>query len=334
MGARRGAAASPARSHPPSLRAAVQNAELAAATGAAPAELIATALASLSGATLPELMASLRRIQPDLQRLVEHGAPELARRPAKLGPKLEFEPELARVRPDLQDHEIRGKMLFRDLLGQRTFFQVAAWSIAGIELSAGDARLLEQLGVNTQLLDPHIWPLAVARRIASHGGPLARSLVGGIAALFTSKITIEPVAAFMRFLDAAQAAVERGRSVETFVADQLRRGRTVAGFGRPVLGPDERVPHALRLARRYRRASGSSVRLAQAIEGELRKSKGLAINSAGIQGAIMRDMGFTPDAASAICALYFVVPLLAQHAFVVERSADRRRGPRRKLPAR
>jgi hypothetical protein len=310
------------------MRAAVQNAELAAATGAAPAELIAAALASLPEATLPELMASLGWIQPDLERLAEHGAPELARRPAKLGPKLEFEPELARVRPDLRDHEIRGKLLFRDLLGRRTFFQVAAWSIAGVELSARDARLLEQLGVNTQLLDPHIWPLAVARRIASHGGPLARSLVGGIAALFTPNITIEPVAAFIRFLDEAQSALKRGRSLEKFVAHQLRRGRTIAGFGRPVLGPDERVPHALRLAKRLGRGTGESVRLAHAVESELRKAKGLAINSAGLQGAIMRDMGFTPDAAAAVCALYFVVPLLAQHAFVVERSTGRR--PRRK----
>ena len=203
----------------------------------------------------------------------------------------------------------------------------AAWSIAGVELSALDARLLEQLGVNTQLLDPHIWPLAVARRIASHGGPLARSLIGGVAALFTSNITIEPVGAFMRFLDETQSAVARGESVESFVAAQLRRRRTIAGFGRPVLGPDERVPHALRLAKRHRRGTGDSVLLAQAVEGELRRSKGLVINSAGLQGAIMRDMGFLPDAAAAICALYFLVPLLAQHAFVVERRVASRPRP-------
>jgi citrate synthase len=327
MSARRETPRPRARSGSPSIRAALQNAELAAATGAAPAELIAAALASLPGGTLPELMEVLRCAQPELERLAVHGAPELARRPAKLGPKLEFEPELARVRPDLRDHEIRGKLLFQDLLGRRSFFQVAAWSIAGVELSALDARLLEQLGVNTQLLDPHIWPLAVARRIASHGGPLARSLIGGVAALFTSNITIEPVGAFMRFLDETQSAVARGESVESFVAAQLRRRRTIAGFGRPVLGPDERVPHALRLAKRHRRGTGESVLLAQAVEGELRRSKGLVINSAGLQGAIMRDMGFLPDAAAAICALYFLVPLLAQHAFVVERRVASRPRP-------
>jgi citrate synthase len=331
MGARRQTSRPGAPSYPARMRAAVQNAELAAATGAAPGELLAVALASLPVATVAELMTALRRIEPTLEQLADHGAPHLARRPAKLEARLELEPELARVRPDLRDHEIRGKLLFRHILGRRTFFQVAAWSIAGIQLTALDARLLEQLGVNTQLLDPHIWPLAVARRIASQGGPLARSLIGGVAALFTSNITIEPVAAFMRFLDEVESGLERGGSVESFVATQLRRRRTIAGFGRPVLGPDERVPHALRLAKRHRRGAGKSVLLAQAVEGELRKSKGLAINSAGLQGAIMRDMGFTPDAASAVCALYFLVPLLAQHAFVVERSAGKRR-PGRKAP--
>jgi hypothetical protein len=302
------------------MRAVVQNAELAAATGAAPAELIAAALASMPATTVREAIVALHRLQPTLERLAKDGAPELARRPAKLGARLEFEPELARVRPDLRDHEIRGKRLFRDLVGHKSFFRGSAWSIEGVELSARDAQLLEQLGVNTQLLDPHIWPLAVARRIASHGGPLARSLIGGVAALFTPNITIEPVAAFMRFLGEVQFALDGGVSVETFMADQLHRGRRIAGFGRPVLGPDERVPHALRLANRYRRGTGKSVRLAQAVERELRHSKGLVINSAGIQAAIMRDIGFTPDAAAAFCAIYFVVPLLAQHAFVVERS--------------
>jgi hypothetical protein len=331
MGARRQTSRPRAPSYPATMRAAVQNAELAAATGAAPGELLAAALASLPVATVPGLMTALRRIQPVLEQLADHGAPDVARRPAKLEARLKLEPELARIRPDLRDHEIRGKLLFRQILGRQSFFQVAAWSIAGVELTALDARLLEQLGVNTQLLDPHIWPLAVARRIAAQGGPLARSLIGGVAALFTSNITIEPVAAFMRFLDEVESALERGGSVESFVAAQLRRGRTIAGFGRPVLGPDERVPHALRLAKRHRRAAGKSVRLAQAVEGELRKSKGLAINSAGLQGAIMRDMGFTPGAASAVCALYFLVPLLAQHAFVVERSTGKRR-PGREAP--
>jgi hypothetical protein len=309
------------------LSAALENARLAATTGASTPELIAAALASLPESSVHETLAALRAIEPKLERLAAHGAPELARRPAKLGPRLEFEPELARVRPEIHDHEIRGKLLFRDLLGQQTFFQVAAWSIAGLELSARDARLLEQLGVNTQLLDPHIWPLAVARRVAAQGAPLARVLVASVAALFTKNITVQPVAAFMRFLDETEQASQGGKAVGPFIQGELLRGRRIPGFGRPVLGPDERVPHALKLARRHGRAGGPSVRLARSVERALRASKGLVINSAGLQAAIMRDMGFSPDGAAAFCAVYFLVPLLAQYAFVAERTPSLRRAP-------
>jgi hypothetical protein len=305
------------------MRDALRNAELAAATGAAPAEVIAAALASLPEGSVKDTLAALRRLQPSLTRFAEDGAPGVARRAAKLEPRLELDPELARVRPDLHDHEIRGKRLFCDLVGRKSFFQVAAWSIAGIDLSARDARLLEHLGTNTQLLDPHIWPLAVARRIASHGGPLARSVIGGVSALFTRNITVEPVAAFVRFLDATDAAVKAGRSLDEELDEVLRSGRRVPGFGRPVLGPDERVPHAWRLAKNHRRAGGKSVKLALAVEHTLKSRKGVVMNSAGVQGAIMRDMGFTADAAAAFCGIYFIVPVLAQHAFMVERTRDR-----------
>ncbi|HEY3816909.1 MAG TPA: citrate/2-methylcitrate synthase [Polyangiaceae bacterium] len=310
------ATAARAPSLPAALRAAVQNAELAAATGAAPAEVIAAALGSLPAGSVGDTITALRRLQPTLQRFAEGGAPGVARRAARLEPRLERDPELARVRPDIHDHELRGKLLFRDLVGRKTFFQVAAWSIAGLELSTRDARLLEHLGVNTQLLDPHIWPLAVARRIASHGGPLARSVIGGVAALFTPKITVEPVGAFIRFLDETDAAVKAGATLDDVLEDVLRSGRRLPGFGRPVLGPDERVPHAWRLAKSHRRAGGPGVKLARSVERALKSRKGVVMNSAGVQAAIMRDMGFTADAAVAFCGIYFIVPLLAQHAFM------------------
>ncbi|HEY1692776.1 MAG TPA: citrate/2-methylcitrate synthase [Polyangiaceae bacterium] len=297
----------------------MENARLARVTGAEPTEMLAAALATLGASSIDDALDRLTELRKDLTRLAIRDARRDARRPAPLPAGMVYEPELARARPDRKDHEIRGRLLYGELLGRHTFFQVAAWSIAGLRLSRRDATLLEHLGVNTQLLDPRIWPLAVTRRIARRGAPLARSLVGGIAALFTPNITVEPVAAFMRILDEAQAAVDGGTPVAAFVEARLRAGRRFAGFGRPVLGPDERVPHALRLARRFGRGSGASVRLALAIERALRESKGLAVNSAGIQGAIMRDMGFAPAGAAAFCALYFVVPLLAHHAFVVER---------------
>ena len=298
---------------------ALESARLASATGAAPIELLIAALSAQPESGVADALRALGANSRALMRLAARGAPELARRAATLPPELEFEPELARVRPDLRDHELRGKLLFRDLLGRKSFFQVAAWAIAGIELAERDALLLEQLGVNTQLLDPHIWPLAAARRVAAQGAPLARVMAGGSAAMFTRNITVEPVAAFVGLLDEVQGALDGGMSLDAFVRRQLRERRRLPGFGRPVLGPDERVPHALRLLRSHGRSGGASVRLTRRLERLLHRAKGLRLNSAGLQGAVMRDLGFSPAAAKAFCALYFVVPMLAHYAFVHER---------------
>jgi hypothetical protein len=299
---------------------AIATARLAATTGASALDILIAAAAALPPDTdVPSALVALGQRARELDELAHGSAAALGRRAAPLPPELEFEPELARVRPDVRDHELRGRLLFRQLLGRKSFFQVAAWAIAGVELRKSDALLLEHLGVNTQLLDPHIWPLAAARRIATRGAPLARVLAGGSAAMFTRNITAEPVGAFIRLLDETQAALDGGASLQGFLDAELRRGRRLPGFGRPVLGPDERVPHGLRLMRRHRRASGASVRLTRQMERVLLKAKGLRLNSAGLQGAVMRDLGFAADAAAAFCAIYFVVPLLAHFAFVRER---------------
>jgi len=316
------ASAFPARNessapHPRSTQAMSENARLAAACGADPVMTLAVALASSGLSSRDEALEALAARRDAIEAAVADAASQ-ARQPAALEPELVYEPELARVRPDLRDHEIRGKLLFRELVGQRSFFQVSAWAIAGLELPATDAELLEQLGINTQLMDARIWPLAVTRRIAAQGGGLARALVGGIASLCAPNLAVQPVAGFMRFLDRVEREVTAGRELRAVLGDVVERRERIAGLGRPVLGPDERVPQVEDLAARYGRAHGASLALARQIDEFFFEHKGLKINSAGLQGALMRDMGFSPAAASAFCVLYFIVPVLAQAVYAAE----------------
>jgi hypothetical protein len=60
--------------------------------------------------------------------------------------------------------------------------------------------------------------------------------------------------------------------------------------------------------------------------------KNQRINSAGLQGAIMRDMGFTPHAATAFCLLYFLTQILA-HAVFAEEHLHRKRESAGHAPA-
>ena len=297
----------------------LENIRLATACGAAPSIALAVGLASSGAKTAAETFALLDDRRAELEQILAQSCD--LKTPASLEPELCFEPELGRFRPDIGDHEMRGKLLFGEILGKRTFLQAAAFAIDGIEITASDAELLGDVAIVTMLLDPRIWPLTVTRRVAAGGGGLARALVAGVASLCTENMAALPVAGFMRFLDRIDAEISAGRSMAEAVDPVLAQRERIFGVGRPAFGPDERVPPMLALHERYRRADGASVRLAQGLDAHLLDRKGLRVNSAGFHGALLRDLGFSPRGAAAFCMLYFMVPLLANATYPEERRA-------------
>lgn len=298
----------------------LEAARLAVITGAPPLLVAIAAMAAAEARSVTEVAALLTERAGAIDALIAAGPGEQRRRPAPLEPWLRFEPELGRARPELSDHEIRGRLLFGELLGQKSFFQIVAWAIGGVDLGATDAALLAHSGVLTQLLAAEIWPLALTRRIAARGAGLGPALVGGVAALCTPNLAGLPVAGFMRFLAQLERDMARGRSLDEVIASVVQRRERIPGVGRPVLGPDERVPQQLALYARYGREGGPSVRLAVAVDRSLFAAKGLRLNSAGMHGALLRDLGFSPAAAAALSTLYFIVPVLAHAVFAEERA--------------
>jgi hypothetical protein len=294
----------------------VENVRLALASGADPAMLLTVALASLEPETIEQAFAMLEANKSAIIDLVHDGPGDLERRPAQLEPDLSPSAELGRMRPDLGDHEIRGKLLFGEILGRKSFFETAAFAIAGLELSKKDGEFLDHSGVLTQLLDPRIWGLAVARRIGARTGSLPHALIAGLACICTNRMTGQPVGGFMRFLDQAERQLEQGIELAQIIDTVRARGERIPGIGRPVVGPDERVPEIKKLAEQYGLHRGKSWRLALAIDAYFGERTRVGINSAGLQGALLRDLGFSPEAASAFCMIYFVVPVLANAVFL------------------
>jgi hypothetical protein len=298
-----------------------RNVELAARCGAPVPMILSVALASVGAESMADALEFLGRSGSALTRLVQEKT-DGVRSLAEIEPELRRTPELASVRPELADHEIRGRLVFRDLVGKRSFFQVAALAIAGLELSAHDAELLECLGVNTQLLDVRIWPLTVTRRVAANAGGFARAVLAGMATMLNPNMAVQPVGGFMRLLDRLEAGAFAGRGVEEQLREVSARREKVPGVGRPALGPDERNAQVVALAERFDKSRGRSWHLACQVDEFFHRTKGQHINSAGLQGALMRDMGFSPSSATAMCVLYFVVPILAHAAFIEESSAS------------
>lgn len=116
--------------------------------------------------------------------------------------------------------------------------------------------------------------------------------------------------------------------MESVVLEALDRRERIPGVGRPVLRGDERVPPMLEAIRRNGRSDGVSVTLTLAVDQELARWKGLRLNSAGLCGAVMRDIGFSSDATAAFCLIYFLIPVLLD-ARVAVGSLDQRPTPGR-----
>ncbi len=286
----------------------MRNVELARTCGASPAVVIAVALLTANPATLEDAVAFVQR----------YGAELAASKAGSLSELATLEPELVRAtepgRVVAHDHDVRGRRLFADLVGKRSFFQVAALGIDNVELGPRDAELLEHLGVNTQLFDVRIWPLNVARRVAASSG-LEQGVVAGLATVLNANMGPPPVGRFMQLLDTLDAGGSRGVSIESQLEDTVRRRERLPGLGRPALGPDERNSQVFELARAYGRDGGPSWKLAMAVDDFFARRKGVRINSAGLQGALMRDLGFSPRGATAFCTIYFLVPVVVQAAF-------------------
>ena len=287
-----------------------RNVELALTCGASPASVIAVALMSASPSTIEEAVAFVRRHGAELAALEPGSLTELA----SLEPELVTHTEPGRVIASARDHEVRGKRLFGDLVGKRSFVQVAALGIDGVDLDERDAELLEHLGVNTQLFDVRIWPLNVARRVGASSG-LEHGVLAGLATVLNTNMGAPPVGRFMRLLDRLEESSKRGLSLESQLESTITRGERLPGLGRPALGPDERNAQVFELARAFGRDAGPSWKLANAVDEYFARRKGVRINSAGLQGALMRDIGFTPNGATAFCILYFLVPVVVQAAF-------------------
>ncbi len=289
---------------------------LALDCGASPSMVLAVAVMAHEPASVVDALDFLSTHRARLEELASQPR-AIPKSLATIGPDMQRTPELARIRPDVVDHELRGQLVFRDLVGKKSFFQVAALAIAGISLEPKDAELLEHLGVNTQLADVGIWPLTVTRRIAMTIG-VPNAIVGGLSAMLNPNMAVGPVAKFMQLLDRLQSGVDNGEPIPEQLRAIAASGEKLGGLGRPALGPDERNKQVIALAHQYGRDAGRSWRLAWEVDDYFGNAKGVRVNSAGLQAAIMRDLGFSPTSAMAFCVLYFMVPILAQAAFSVE----------------
>lgn len=286
----------------------------AGATRVPPWMALAAALASIQpagiGATIDWLVEHRRELESAYE-LGNGGKLGVATVPREM----QYERELGFLDRPNNAVVLRDRSLFDDIVGQRGFFQTAVYAMTGIELTTRDAEMLDQIGNANLQPDRRAWPMAVTRRVGARGGGYQAAVLAGIAMMGAPMIAGEAAASCARFLLRARAA----NSVDELVADLLARKERVMGFGRPAVGPDERVPVMQDILRRYERDALPYVRTLRAAEAAFVARKGLSTTAAAWAAAILLDYGLTPEQVHAVSNYWVSVAVYAQAAFSVER---------------
>ncbi|MDX2091975.1 MAG: citrate/2-methylcitrate synthase [Kofleriaceae bacterium] len=293
----------------------------AGATRVPPWLALVSALASVRPGSIGETIDWLTAHRDELEHAYESGRTGPLRL-AEVPRDMQYEPDLGYMDRTARVHYIRGRSLFKDLT-KRSFYQSAIFAMTGLDLRERDCELLDYLGTVNLLVDRHVWPMAATRRVAARGGGYSAAVVTGLAMMCSPMLAGEAAAGCARFLQRARAEAEAGGSVKAFVERILRDGERVMGFGRPVVGPDERVPFMADALERHGRLDLPFVTLLREVDQAFCAAKGLRSTSAAWAAAALCDYGMNPEQVLAVSNYWVAVCVYSQALYSGERSVVR-----------
>lgn len=223
------------------------------------------------------------------------------------------------------EHRFRGHAVFGELVGT-SYAALVALAVSGRMPDEADAELLDLLAAVTTVADPRIWPLKLARVVASYGGclagfsaaqlPLEGERIGPPITVHAARMLVELHAALDASRDEA-AAVARG-----FVAGRAR----LVGFGIPMRPEDERYLALCAELTRRGRHTGTFYRVHEVLAAAVRAERGLAPNIGIGAAAMLLDLGYSPVEAAAI------VHFVNQHVFIANAFEGASQSELRALP--
>jgi len=188
----------------------------------------------------------------------------------------------------------RGKDLFTEL-NDTSWFKHFIFGITNKMFSDDEIKLMEKIwSLTISYPDPRIWNNRVA---AITGTAQSTGALATAASTACSEAIIYGTNAgylAMDFIIKAKEAVDNNKNLTNFVLEELKIKRAIRGYGRPIIKTDERIAPILNEAKKLGLANGPHVKLAFEIEKILMHSKyRLTLNAAGIDAALMADIGFT-----------------------------------------
>ena len=169
------------------------------------------------------------------------------------------------------------------------------FGITGRRFTPQQIIVVQALWCHTSYPDARLWNNRVA---ALAGTARSTGSLGIAAALAVSEAQIYGRGVDMRaseFLIRARIQVDAGADLKELVRAELKRGRGIAGYGRPLVSADERIAPMMALVREQGLDGGCHLKLAFEVERILLAGRWrMRMNYAALVAALAADFGLSP----------------------------------------
>lgn len=200
----------------------------------------------------------------------------------------------------------RGHDLFSELADAR-WMDLLLLGITGRRFSDAQVTLFERLwSLSVSYPDPRLWNNRISALAGSARSTAALAAAGATAVTEARIYGGQANFGAIRFITALLRAVKGGSDVLTRVQTTLRAQRHIPGYGRPLVGVDERIEPVLSMARELDCADGEHLKLALRVDKLLREGRWrLAMNVTGLAAALSADQGLDAREYQMLASLAF-----------------------------
>jgi hypothetical protein len=184
-----------------------------------------------------------------------------------------------------------------ELVGRDGYWSALSLAVGHRRLDADEAGAIDDINTSHLVGDPRIWPLKLARLVASYGGTIAGYSAG---LLITEQSRLGPSSTLWAgrfFVRVRDELAGQPLTAERF-AELEARGlvpRPIPGFGVPFRDEDERLIGLHERMRQRGRDRLPFATLYRQLIDVLGAAKGMRPNVAAAAAAILLDLGFTPE---------------------------------------
>lgn len=217
----------------------------------------------------------------------------------------------------------RGKNLFTEL-HDKSWMEIWLYAITGREFDSKEIELWNRSWVLcSSFPEPRIWNNRVAALAGSAKATAAQAIAAATAVSEAKNYGRQADLAAFDFITRVGQRVKSGIDIQSIFDSEFANNRAIpAGFGRPLIRIDERVPPVMRLAQELGFDAGMHYRMMIALDTLLAASRRrVRLNIAGLAATFAADQGFTARQYYHSVLLIFSAGNIACYQDAVEKTA-------------